>query len=59
MISILFIEYLGLKNLLKQNGDVAKEIITTSESSYDVSGSTVSHKLVRNGKEITVTNENR
>ena len=44
---------------MDHNGDVAQDILSTFEITYDVFGSPVQHELVKNGKNITVTNENR
>ena len=49
----------GLKGLLEHSGNVADDIMTNFEISYDVFGSPITYELVKNGKEVTVTNENR
>ena len=44
---------------MEHNGDVAQDIMSTFEMTYDVFGSPVNHELVKDGKNIPVTNENR
>jgi len=52
--------YRSLRYLLDYTGNVAEDIMTTFEISYkDVFGSTISHELIEDGKNIPVTNENR
>lgn len=41
------------------NGDVSEDIMTTFEISYEVFGSTCKYELVKDGKNVKVTNDNR
>lgn len=49
----------SLMNLLNYDGDVSTDIMATFEISYEVFESTVNHELVPDGKNRTVTNDNR
>ena len=41
------------------DGNVEEDIMATFEISYDVFGSAVTHELIKDGKSVAVTNENR
>lgn len=51
--------YKSLKEILTYNGDVSEDIMTTFEISYEVFGSTCKYELVKDGKNVKVTNDNR
>jgi len=49
----------SLNDVLSHDGDISEDIMATFEVSYEVFGSTVTHDLVADGKNVNVNKENR